>query len=666
MLVAFALCSTALVQTSEPPALEPLILTDQQGEYQLGRYFDILEDPSGELTIADVTSPEYATQFVRNQVAVPNYSITDSAYWLRLRVRNETNLTNQWLLEVNFPNLNYVDLYTPSEGGEFIKKDSGGLRKFDTREIPYYHVVFKQPLPIQDTQNIYLRVESGGAMTLAFTLWSPEAFAVGKTLDMVWIGMFYGSLLLVLGFHLLLFISLREPIYFDYILVLASAILFFAIFEGVADQFLWPGLSQEKLYFLVITMSLFFISLLKFSDVFLDQNTRTPRIHRLLYLFIRVWALMIAIVLFSNFGFMANKASILIILTPTFALVAGIYSWRKRHRPASFYLASWFRFLLGIILFDLVWVGILPSNIVTEKFYQAGLLWTVLMWSLALADRINLLKAQTEEANLALVKSESRLSQILEGLSLGIVVIGTDQKSSYINQRTSEILSNTARGIQPDPSVGRTLSQAMDYFSFRVTGSDQLYPNENMPTMCAQQGDQAEADDVEADLVDRRAPLEIWANPIKDDSGTIEQFVVAFQDITARKQAEAELDDYCNHLEQVVAKRTAEISAINEQLIQEVRERQHLEVMLYKRIEWLSAVNRIHQWISGPADLAEAFDDLSSTTIQPGYGESQCPSRSLLHSSGVARRGKIGDRRQWHRLLCPGRFHHTYGYRHHS
>ena len=48
----------ALTQSSDTPPQDFLILTDEQGEYPLGRYLDILEDSSGELTIEDVISPE--------------------------------------------------------------------------------------------------------------------------------------------------------------------------------------------------------------------------------------------------------------------------------------------------------------------------------------------------------------------------------------------------------------------------------------------------------------------------------------------------------------------------------------------------------------------------------------------------------------------------------
>jgi signal transduction histidine kinase len=608
--------SPALAQGSAPPTQEPLILTDEQGQYPLGLHLDILEDPGGELTIEDVSSPEYAARFEPSQEAVPNYGLTESVIWLRLRVRNETLSTNQWLLESAFPNLNYLDLYLPLDEGGFKVKETGILRPFNTRDIPYYHVVFELPLASQAEQTFFIRVESGSSMTLAFTLWEPETFAVNKIYDMLFVGLFYGALLLALGYHLVLYFSLREANYLYFVLFLASSIIFWATYEGIADQFLWPGLSEEKQPFLAITMAMFFIASLKFSDVFLEQSTRAPLFHRLFYIFSGVWVMLIVIEPFSSYGLMAQLVTVLLLLTPLLAAVSGIYSWRKGYQPARFYLISWIGFLLGVIILDLVRTDILPSTPITERAYHAGLIWLVLMWSIALADRINRLKAQTEDTNRLLRNSQSRLSQILEGLPLGVVVYGKDAKPNYVNQRAVQILSNPSRGIWAGIAGGRTLAQSIDYFSFRVAGSDQKYPIENMPVSRAFQGESAWTDDVEADLVDKRVPLEIWASPIKDDHGNVETAIAAFQDITSRKNAEAELDEYRHHLEELVEQRTTELSLINDQLTQEVTERKFLEGMLHKRIEWLSTINQIHQSVNSTADLPQAFQQLSATVIQ--------------------------------------------------
>jgi signal transduction histidine kinase/PAS domain-containing protein len=600
-----------LAQSSNPPAQEPLIFTDEQGEYPLGRHMDIFEDPSGELTFEEVSSPEYAASFIPSTQDIPNYAYTTSVYWLRLRLRNEATLTEQWLLEVNYPNLNYVDLYLPVEGGGYSVKESGALRPFDTRDFPHYHVVFKLPLAYQDEQSFYIRIESGSSMTLAFTLWSPESFAVNKISDMLVIGLFYGALLIAMGYHMFVFYSIREVNYFYFILVIVSSILWWASYEGIADQFLWPGLSQYKLLLMVTTMSLFFMSCLKFSDMFLDQKTRAPRIHRLINLLIGLWILMILTVPFFSYHFMAEATQILRYLTIGILGFVGVYNWSTGYRLARYYLISWLGYIVGLITVDLVRSGILSSTPFTEKAYHFGLIWLVLMWSLALADRINLLKKESEDANRRLVQSERKLSQTLEGLPIGVVVYGPERTPTFINRSATTILGNPIKGIEPSVTAGRTIKEALNYFHFRQVGSDQDYPLEKMPVWQAFEGKIASADDIEADLVDRRVPLEIWANPMKDEQGQVESVVAAFQDITGRRQAQAELEEYRHQLEQLVSQRTVELTAINERLHAENAERQRLEEMLRLRLEWLVAVNQVNQTITHTSELPEAYQKFS-------------------------------------------------------
>ena len=56
--------------------------------------------------------------------------------------------------------------------------------------------------------------------------------------------------------------------------------------------------------------------------------------------------------------------------------------------------------------------------------------------------------------------------------------------------------------------------------------------------------------------------------PILDDSGEVARVAVFAFDITERKRIEHELRDYQDHLEDIVAKRTEEISVLNSQLLQ--------------------------------------------------------------------------------------------------
>src|SRR5574339_684396 len=81
---ASGLSQTETLKWNIASASEPVVLTDAQGEYPLGLHMDILEDPGGELTIDQVSSPAYEAQFIPSQMESPNYGFTKSVYWVRL------------------------------------------------------------------------------------------------------------------------------------------------------------------------------------------------------------------------------------------------------------------------------------------------------------------------------------------------------------------------------------------------------------------------------------------------------------------------------------------------------------------------------------------------------------------------------------------------------
>jgi hypothetical protein len=55
------------------PLTATVILNDEQDVYPLGFYLEILEDPSGKLTIEEITSPEFENKFVPGKNEVPNF-----------------------------------------------------------------------------------------------------------------------------------------------------------------------------------------------------------------------------------------------------------------------------------------------------------------------------------------------------------------------------------------------------------------------------------------------------------------------------------------------------------------------------------------------------------------------------------------------------------------
>ncbi len=150
-------------------AQSPLVLTPNQGEYPLGLFWELLTDPTGQLTITEVASPEYASRFQPSQEIVPNFGYTQAAHWARLRLINDTPADclscRDWLLELTDPTIDSVELYLiplPATGA-ILTKRGGDLLPFSSREVNHPHLVFPLALPPQQAYDLYLRLQNQGS-----------------------------------------------------------------------------------------------------------------------------------------------------------------------------------------------------------------------------------------------------------------------------------------------------------------------------------------------------------------------------------------------------------------------------------------------------------------------------------------------------------------------
>ena len=83
----------------------------------------------------------------------------------------------------------------------------------------------------------------------------------------------------------------------------------------------------------------------------------------------------------------------------------------------------------------------------------------------------------------------------------------------------------------------------------------------------------------------------VRAVPVLDNDGCIREWVGTCTDITDRKQVEEELARYREQLEDMVARRTAELEAVNRQLEKEIGERKVAEEGLRRTAEQLTRSN---------------------------------------------------------------------------
>lgn len=128
-------------------------------------------------------------------------------------------------------------------------------------------------------------------------------------------------------------------------------------------------------------------------------------------------------------------------------------------------------------------------------------------------------------------ESEKTLNQFLEAIPVGIGILDSLGKPYFVNQKGQQLLG---RGV-----IEHNSGQLTEIYDLYVEKTDQVYPPEKLPVIRALKGECASVDDLEVHQKDKIIPLEAWGTPIFDEQGKVIYAMTAFQDITERKQAEA-------------------------------------------------------------------------------------------------------------------------------
>lgn len=393
MLALFVACS------GQPVQADVLTLGPDQRDYPLGMHMDVLEDKTASLDIEAVSSAMYAGRFHAVGKERPNYGFRRAALWFRIQIDFSGSPEHEWHLIESHPIIDEITFYTPDGFGGWNTVPMGDTLAFDAR--PYKLREFVLPIPYRliggKTQpaSIFVRVAGQGALNVDLRLTNAQGLAERTSMQLWGFGLFYGALLVMLLYNALLYWSTRERAQLHYIIFLAGFILLFLSLDGLALQYLWPDFPAANGWFPVFTCIAVW-GALQFTRSFLDIRKDNPKVDAGFR-----W-MTHAVVLVFLLGLMLPRhwAYILGTVLPLlFAMVmfgAGVMRLRQGYRPARLFVAGWCVLLSGAILLPLANLGILPANVFTTYSPQFGAVLQVVLLSLALGDRMKLLKVENE------------------------------------------------------------------------------------------------------------------------------------------------------------------------------------------------------------------------------------------------------------------------------
>ena len=173
------------------------IVVGQQDRYGLSRSFTYLDDDSAAMTLQDILKPESQARFkpTTNGAASTNFGATNSAIWLRVRLRTRLDAPRHWLLEVANPPLDRLDLYVSNTSGTYEHRAGGDSLPFARRAVPHRNHVEPVELDPGSVTTLYLRIASQGTVSAPTTLWQASALWQHDQRIYAIFGLYFGLLI---------------------------------------------------------------------------------------------------------------------------------------------------------------------------------------------------------------------------------------------------------------------------------------------------------------------------------------------------------------------------------------------------------------------------------------------------------------------------------------
>ncbi|WP_457280532.1 7TM diverse intracellular signaling domain-containing protein [Polaromonas sp. P5_D5] len=439
--------------------------------YVLSQSFTYLEDAGGELTLADLLKPDAQARFqpVPQTGSATNFGLTSSAIWLRVNLRTERSTPADWMLELAYPPLDRLELYSPDGKGGFVWQVGGDLLPFADRAVVHRNHVMPVRLKPGAVNTLYLRVTSDGTVSAPVRLWQPAALWRHDQAEYATISLYFGLLVGLFFYNLLLFFSVRDRAYLIYVAFVGCMAIAQAALTGFGAQFIWPGLTWWNSISPPAGMAATASFGILFARSFLSSALKMPRMDRFIKALVGGWLLTLLAAFTMPYVVSSWMVTVLAVLSVTTLVAVGLLSVRMGHPGARYFLAAWALLLVGVVTLALHNTGVLPSNVLTANSLLIGSALEMVVLSFALADRINVTRQEKEQAQARIMAEQSMVEalsvsqenfrtllkereMILENSIVGIAFLTPDGRFRWANQAMLKVFgagSNPLTSMEP-------------------------------------------------------------------------------------------------------------------------------------------------------------------------------------------------------------------------
>jgi two-component system, NtrC family, sensor kinase len=422
-------------------ANDPIVLYNFKTEHKVSKYSKYYFDQSNELGLKDILEDKTLEWKDNKNPESLSLGFNTSNLWLSFDVINICCENKNWYIELGYPPLDSITYYHITEDGKITSLQDGDLSPVPNNSIKSKYYNFLMELPNNGKSKIIFKIKSESSLAIPLSIYSAEGFAEKIQLEEYFFGAFCGIMIIMAFYNLFIYFSTRENSYLFYILYILTFLLQSLSLRGYIREYFPSLLYLNNIAPILFTeLSLFFG--LSFTSSFLQTKENLPSTHKLLMSYMAIPFIGLSLMFFTNYSIAIKFATVTTFISSFLILFISITSIRKKYRPARFFILGWGMLSLGIVIYALRMGGIIPHNFFTNSSYQIFSILEILLLSLALGDKINILKREFSQ-NL-----EEKVNERTRELS-AMVDLVSEQKTA-VEQTLKELKETQAQLVEAE------------------------------------------------------------------------------------------------------------------------------------------------------------------------------------------------------------------------
>ncbi len=448
-------------------------------------------DSTNAITFSEVSSPDFSTAFQRRASYQNKDYQSGASYWIRFSVKHNPS-RKVWLIEFYDQTIDLIEAYIPQANGSYETRMMGDHYPFSHRKFAHKNFEVQLDNSPGTTQYYYFKVQSHEFADIRIAFRSVDRLIYYALNEYFLFGTFYGMILIIALYNFLVFIAIREIKNVYYIFYIISVALYAMSLDGVGFQYIWPNHPEWNEYTAGIFLYSLILWALIFTRRFLSTRAKAPRLDKALKGMIVVRTLMFLFEFFLYPEFFAFR--FIEILPLSLIFYTGVQVWLRGYRPARYFVIAYGLLLLGFFFRSLVFFDIINLTTISHYSLHFSFVIEMLFLTLALGDRITVLKNNRDRALRRIIHQHELNMQLQDKVNKELEQKVTE-RTIELNQKNTQLEDSNAKLLRQTQEINqinsvldldnwklknkikevleeRLMEKAMDYEEFKT-----LYPD---------------------------------------------------------------------------------------------------------------------------------------------------------------------------------------------